>query len=299
MSNFLTSEALAASIDGAFRDTLSTVLFDRSVWTATTKDKQAQDMLANLTGADPKALRTSKYLFEGTKRHNAVLTASRAVYTAHENMTRSLGSLGLRVIPTGAIGDYIATLDPLIAKHDAAVQDFVANYAQEKAVGIQHLGSLGYDELYPDPAKIPALFSISYNFAAMMDKSVLPGLDQATVTRLQMNLERSMKERVHVMLSDTIEDFKRSLRALHERVVGRLAVLDGDPNRVRLTGSVITEPYRQAQLLRRLGAGDWAERMGKIEVFLGQLSEMKDLSNDADKLAKVRDALGNLLKMVV
>jgi hypothetical protein len=299
MSNFLTSEALAASIDGAFRDTLSTVLFDRSVWTATTKDKQAQDMLANLTGADPKALRTSKYLFEGTKRHNAVLTASRAVYTAHENMTRSLGSLGLRVIPNGAIGDYIATLDPLIAKHDAAVQDFVANYAQEKAVGIQHLGSLGYDELYPDPAKIPALFSISYNFAAMMDKSVLPGLDQATVTRLQMNLERSMKERVHVMLSDTIEDFKRSLRALHERVVGRLAVLDGDPNRVRLTGSVITEPYRQAQLLRRLGAGDWAERMGKIEAFLGQLSEMKDLSNDADKLAKVRDALGNLLKMVL
>lgn len=300
MPNFLTPEAIMDSLGDSMRKTLVLTNYSSRIWLARVKDADASAILATHTKADANALSVHKYLFEGTRRHQALVGAIRASYNLHKEMSRPMGSAStgksaFRVLSNTMVPDYLTALMAEDAKIQVAFDEFEKHYEDDKAVGIRHLGDLAQfsDQLYKPKEELHKLFSVQYdNPLPFPDKNAYGDLEPETLTRLQMNLEGELRARMSLTFDEAVKDFLASLDAVRSRLEDRLDNFNDPESKTRrLTSAVLSRPVVQAQTLRRFARGVWADRMVKIENALEKILYAKNLSQDPEMLQKATAAI--------
>ncbi len=290
MPNFLSPEAILDSLGGAFKGTLSLTNFDQSMWSAKIQDSEAAQILATHTNADVGALDVRKYLFEGTTKHKALCTAVRRAYTVHKERTKTFGKNGLRVLPNSTIAGYLIALDKEKGNIQNKLDCFISTYDDDVQTGMQRLGQLApfATQLYPPVENLPGLFSVQYeDLLPFPDENSFGDMDPATLTRLQMNLEGSLRARAQLTFDEALNDFMGALGAVKHRLGARIDTLDEkDVKQVKLTSSVLSTPVVQAGMLRQFARGDWANKMGKVESVLHTVLLEHDLTKKPELLPK-------------
>jgi hypothetical protein len=246
-------------------------------WSANKRDKGATAELAADKRASENRARVNKTLI-ACNELDRVKTVAGEIRKLHYEHTAAWGEK-MRIMPTAKFRAFSDAMRTKQAEFDAAVQAFVAVYAEQVQESRRELGDLFDLEDYPGTGEVAAAFSVSWEFGNLSDapdgdfRVTLSDEDRAAI---EASMQAQFQANAVAAMADTYNRVQDTLEALANMLTHTRTNKKGEQVPGKITRTVIERAVALADDLPAFNLTDDSRIPALVAALRDNLAGMDD-----------------------
>jgi len=225
------------------------VSLNTSVWTAQKLDRKTSQEVDVQHATKTRAGNYNKHLMAGVDSLDTVKSVAAATRVEFHRITQPWSDNGDRLLAAERYFDFKNWADTRTQAFDAAVKEFVSQYATNISVQAFKLGSLFDRSEYPDPADVAHRFGMVFSYTPLPQSGDFR-LDSfnSTLSLVERELtdkyESMMAARVDTAIADAWDRVHKALKHMAEKMLP-----DADGKKRRLHDTTLENMYELCTLM--------------------------------------------------